>query len=93
MKKGTLLHESKGVTWVMKVGTTGMTPVKLAENVVNAANNAILKHVAGAWDNVRALHVKAENSIALPVYQHVSDKAIEGEKRREREEEEEEERE
>jgi hypothetical protein len=66
-RAGTLLHQSAGTTWAIKVGATGWEARALAENAVTAACGAVARHVAGRWSNVRAVHVKSETSLALPV--------------------------
>ena len=88
VRGGTLLHQSAGTTWaikvwtgaviclehlshVPKVGSAGWEARALAENAVTAVAGAVARHVAGGWRNVRAVHVKSESSLALPVYDAV----------------------
>ncbi len=70
-RSSAMLHQSAGTTWVIKIGSTAWDARQLAENAVTAANAAIAKHVAGRWSNVRALHVKSESSLSLPIYDAV----------------------
>ena len=62
-----------GTTWVMKVGNTDQEPKALAENIINAINAAVKSAVSGHWKNIRALHIKTETSISLPIYAAVPD--------------------
>jgi ribosome biogenesis protein UTP30 len=71
-KSSTLLHQSAGTTWVIKIGSTSWDARKLAENAITASNNAIAKCVAGRWQNIRGIHIKSDTSVALPVYDQLA---------------------
>jgi ribosome biogenesis protein UTP30 len=71
-RTSTLLRQSAGTTWVVKIGGTGWDARKLAENAITAANNAVAKCVTGKWENIRAIHVKSDTSIALPVFEQLA---------------------
>jgi ribosome biogenesis protein UTP30 len=70
---GTFLTQSNGTTWVVKVGTSGFSAKDLAENVINLVNYMVSKVIVGKWANVRALHIKSESSVALPIYSAVAE--------------------
>ncbi len=71
-QNSTLLRQSAGTTWVIKIGNTGWDARHLAENAVTAVNNAVAKGVAGKWTNIRAIHIKSDTSISLPVYEQLA---------------------
>ena len=45
-----------------------MSPDQIVDNVMAAIEGA-MAHVPKKWANVRSIHVKAVNSVALPIYQ------------------------
>ncbi|GAB2302301.1 hypothetical protein Dimus_036315 [Dionaea muscipula] len=55
---------------LLKVVRVSMMVEEIVENVV-AAINGMVEIVPKAWTNVRSLHLKLPESLALPVYQHV----------------------
>ncbi|XP_008810054.2 ribosomal L1 domain-containing protein 1-like [Phoenix dactylifera] len=66
----TLLHLRAGSCSVLKVGRLSMSRDQIVDNVM-AATEGAMAHVPKTWANVRSLHVKAVNSVALPIYQAV----------------------
>uniref|UniRef100_A0ACD5U0S8 Uncharacterized protein n=1 Tax=Avena sativa TaxID=4498 RepID=A0ACD5U0S8_AVESA len=66
----TLLYLRKGTCSGIKVGRLDMEEAKIVENVLAAVEAAVEK-VPKKWANVRALHLKAVDSVALPIYQVV----------------------
>ncbi|KAF0891828.1 hypothetical protein E2562_011007 [Oryza meyeriana var. granulata] len=61
------LRVERGTCRAVRVGHAGMAQEEAVENVV-AAVEAAAACVPRKWRNVRALHVKAPESIALPLY-------------------------
>uniref|UniRef100_A0A0D9W6S3 Ribosomal protein L1 n=1 Tax=Leersia perrieri TaxID=77586 RepID=A0A0D9W6S3_9ORYZ len=61
------LRVEGGTCRAVRVGHAAMVPEEAVENVV-AAVEAAAACVPRKWRNVRALHVKAPESIALPLY-------------------------
>ncbi|VAH49231.1 unnamed protein product [Triticum turgidum subsp. durum] len=61
------LRVEAGTCRAVRVGHAAMAPAELVENVV-AAVEAAAACVPRKWRNVRALHLKAPESIALPLY-------------------------
>ncbi|GAB2211570.1 hypothetical protein Drorol1_Dr00024889 [Drosera rotundifolia] len=63
-----LLYLGTGTCSVMKVGNVEMGVEEVVENVVAAVDGAV-KVVPKGWGNVRSVHLKLAESLALPVYQ------------------------
>jgi ribosome biogenesis protein UTP30 len=64
------LYLRTGTCSTMKVGRLDMKEEDIVENVI-AAVEAAVNNVPKKWANVRALHLKALDSVALPIYQAV----------------------
>ncbi|KFK42958.1 hypothetical protein AALP_AA1G061100 [Arabis alpina] len=71
-----LFFVGTGTCSVVKVAKLSMGKKMIVENVV-AAIDGISDSIPGKWKNVRLFHVKLLESLALPVYQSVSDMEIE----------------
>ena len=52
---------------MVQVGNTTMKPLDLADNIAHI-NNVLTKRYPGGWKNIRALHIKTETSIAIPIH-------------------------
>jgi ribosome biogenesis protein UTP30 len=66
----TFLYMRTGSCSGIKVGRLDMEEEEIVENVMAAVEAAVEK-VPKNWANVRALHLKAVDSVALPIYQAV----------------------
>ncbi|VAH82510.1 ribosomal L1 domain-containing protein 1-like [Triticum dicoccoides] len=66
----TFLYLRTGTCSGIKVGRLDMEEDEIVENVMAAVEAAVEK-VPKKWANVRALHLKAVDSVALPIYQVV----------------------
>ncbi|CAL4937649.1 unnamed protein product [Urochloa decumbens] len=64
------LYLRSGTCSGIKVGRLDMEEEKIVDNVMAAVEAAVEK-VPKKWANVRALHLKAVDSVALPIYQVV----------------------
>ncbi|TVU00571.1 hypothetical protein EJB05_54034, partial [Eragrostis curvula] len=64
------LYLRTGTCSGIKVGRLDMEEEEIVENVIAAVEAAVEK-VPKKWANVRALHLKAVDSVALPIYQAV----------------------
>ncbi|CAL4894809.1 unnamed protein product [Urochloa decumbens] len=64
------LYLRSGTCSGIKVGRLDMKEEEIVENVMAAVEAAVEK-VPKKWANVRALHLKAVDSVALPIYQVV----------------------
>ncbi|MED6110574.1 hypothetical protein PIB30_044340 [Stylosanthes scabra] len=65
-----LLFIGTGTCCVVKVAKVSMEREEIVENVI-AAIEGVVEVVPKKWANVRSLHVKLYESLALPVYQAV----------------------
>lgn len=66
----TFLYLRTGTCSGIKVGRLDMEETEIVDNVIAAVEAAVEK-VPKKWANVRALHLKAVDSVALPIYQAV----------------------
>lgn len=66
----TFLHVRSGSCSSLKIGRLSMDRDQIVDNVIAAIEGAIA-HVPKKWANVRSFHVRAINSVALPIYQAV----------------------
>ncbi|KAI4306024.1 hypothetical protein L6164_029340 [Bauhinia variegata] len=67
-----LLYLTTGSCCVVKVAKVGMEKDEIVENVIAAINGAV-ENVPKKWGNVRSLHLRLSESLALPIYQAVPD--------------------
>lgn len=63
-----LIHLSPAATTSVKIGRSTFTAKQVAENVAAVVNGMVEKFVAKGWRNVKAVHVKGANTMALPVW-------------------------
>lgn len=59
---------SPGYNIAVRIGLNTFSPQQLTDNVTKAAHAIIDKHVVSGWKNVKSIHIKSPNSIALPVW-------------------------
>ncbi|XWS44670.1 hypothetical protein CRYUN_Cryun15aG0067700 [Craigia yunnanensis] len=67
-----MLFLSSGTCSVVKVGKLSMGKIEIVDNMI-AAINGIAEIVPSKWGNIRSLHLKLLDSLALPLYQAVPD--------------------
>ncbi|GLT70193.1 hypothetical protein SLA2020_422890 [Shorea laevis] len=70
--RSALLYFSTGTCSVVKVGRLSMESNEILANVM-AAINGIAEVVPRKWANIRSIHLKLLESLALPIYQTVPD--------------------
>ncbi|KAF8369257.1 hypothetical protein HHK36_032732 [Tetracentron sinense] len=70
-----LLYLRTGTCCVLKVGRVSLGRDEIVANVV-AAIDGVAEIVPKKWANVRSLHLKMSESLALPVYQSVPDMGL-----------------
>jgi ribosome biogenesis protein UTP30 len=63
-----LVHLSPSVNTSVRVGYASWEPEKLAENIAVVADALIEKFVPKKWQNVRAIHIKGPETMALPIW-------------------------
>ncbi|TKA30073.1 hypothetical protein B0A50_02792 [Salinomyces thailandicus] len=66
--KSALVHLAPSTTTAIKVGRASMEPKELQENVETAVQGLVEKYVPQQWRNVRAIHIKGPNTVALPIW-------------------------
>lgn len=62
------VHLSPSVTSSVRVGLSSFTPEQLTENVKTVVDGIVERFVTKKWRNVRAIHIKGPNTMALPVW-------------------------
>ncbi|CAG8011917.1 unnamed protein product [Penicillium salamii] len=55
-------------TAAVRVGTSKLTAEQLSENVAAVVKGLTDKFVAKGWRNIKALHIKGANTMALPIW-------------------------
>ena len=63
-----LVYLSPAATTSVRVGAARFTPEQLAENIEAVVKGLVEKFVTKKWRNVRAVHIKGPNTMALPVW-------------------------
>ncbi|CAL9038807.1 unnamed protein product, partial [Musa banksii] len=63
----TLFHLGPGTCSLVKVGRASLGRDEVIDNVL-AAIEGVVGHVPNKWKNVKCLHLKATESLALPLY-------------------------
>ncbi|MCJ1298285.1 Ribosomal L1 domain-containing protein 1 [Hypocenomyce scalaris] len=62
------VHLSPAATTSVRVGLANFSPEQVAENVEAVVNGMVEKFVTKGWRNIRAIHIKGPNTMALPVW-------------------------
>lgn len=62
------VYLSPSVTSSVRVGLSSFTPEQLTENVKTVVDGIVERFVTKKWRNVRAIHIKGPNTMALPVW-------------------------
>ena len=63
-----LIHLSPAATTSVRVGLSTFAPAQVAENVSAVVNGMVEKHITHGWRNVKAIHLKGPNTMALPIW-------------------------
>lgn len=66
--QGALVHLSPSTNTSVRVGYASWEPQALAENIAVVSQTLIEKFVPKQWHNVRAIHIKGPNTMALPIW-------------------------
>lgn len=64
----TQIHLSPSPTTAVRVGLASFTPEQLAANVEMVVNGMVERFVTKGWRNVRSVHIKGPNTLALPIW-------------------------
>lgn len=62
------VHLSPAATTSVRVGLASFTTEQVAENVEALVNGMVEKFITKKWRNVRAIHIKGPNTMALPIW-------------------------
>lgn len=62
------VHLSPSATTAVRVGLANFTPQQLQENIEAIVTGFVDKFVTNKWRNVRAIHIKGPNTMALPIW-------------------------
>jgi len=63
-----LIHLSPAATTSVKVGLSTLISKQVSENVEAVVNGMVEKFIAKGWRNVKAIHIKGANTMALPIW-------------------------
>lgn len=64
----TQVQLSPSTTTSVRVGLASFTPDQIAENVEAVVHGMVEKFVTKGWRNVRSVHIKGPNTLALPIW-------------------------
>ncbi|KAK2804375.1 hypothetical protein FQN50_006668 [Emmonsiellopsis sp. PD_5] len=62
------VHLAAAATTAIRVGTANFSPEKVAENVEAVVQGMTEKFVTKGWRNVKAIHLKGANTMAMPIW-------------------------
>lgn len=62
------VHLAPSTTAAIRVGSSNFTAEHLAENIAAVVNGMTEKFVAKGWRNIKAIHVKGANTMAMPIW-------------------------
>jgi ribosome biogenesis protein UTP30 len=62
------VHLAPSTTNAIRVGSAKFTPQQLVENVQAVVNGMTEKFVARGWRNIKAVHIKGPNTMAMPIW-------------------------
>lgn len=63
-----LVHLAPSTTTAVKVGRASMEPGHLQANVETVVQGLVDRYVPQQWRNVRSVHIKGPNTVALPIW-------------------------
>ena len=63
-----LIHLSPSATTSVRVGLSTFTPTQITTNIDAVVNGMVEKFVTKGWRNVKAIHIKGPNTMALPIW-------------------------
>ena len=67
----TYYQPGKGTAFSLRIGKLSMTSEQLVDNAV-ACMKGVTRRVPKGWRNLKALHLKTSESVALPIYNSIS---------------------
>lgn len=63
-----LVHLSPAATTSVRIGLSTFAPAQIVENVAAVVDAMVEKHITHGWRNVKAIHLKGPNTMALPIW-------------------------
>ena len=75
-RSSTFAYVGGGSCSNVRVAKTDFSAEQICENIIAAATTTVEKFVPRRWKNVMSLHIKTQDSIALPVYNALPDAAV-----------------
>ena len=64
----TSVYLAPSTTTAIKVGKSSFTPEQLAKNIHAVTNAMVERTIVKGWRNVKALHIKGANTMAMPIW-------------------------
>lgn len=62
------VYLAPSTTTSVRIGSTKFTPEQLAENLKAVVNGLTEKFITKGWRNVKAIHIKGNSTMALPIW-------------------------
>jgi len=62
------VHLSPSVTTSIRVGSSSFKPEEVAENIEASVEGMVSRFIPKGWRNIRSVHIKGPNTMALPVW-------------------------
>eukprot|EP01098_Paradermamoeba_levis_P005104 TRINITY_DN2172_c0_g1_i3.p1 TRINITY_DN2172_c0_g1~~TRINITY_DN2172_c0_g1_i3.p1 ORF type:complete len:341 (-),score=134.07 TRINITY_DN2172_c0_g1_i3:144-1121(-) len=77
-RKATFMFLNTGSCLAIKIGRTSQTVDQISKNITSRIDQ-IVEKIPKKWKNIKALHIKTSNSVALPIYNSLPEVADEEE--------------
>ncbi|KAF9162717.1 hypothetical protein DFQ26_003290 [Actinomortierella ambigua] len=71
----TYMHQTSGTCTAIKVGVTSQTAAEITANI-DAALPHIIEKIPKQWKNIQSIHLKTNDSIALPIFNSLPDEGV-----------------
>jgi len=80
ISQSTYMFLNVGTGMAIKIGTTGLSPSQIRENIETALP-AIMDRIPKKWRNLQAVHIKTANSTSLPIFNSLRTSKVSREKK------------
>ncbi|KAG0232648.1 hypothetical protein BGW42_007988 [Actinomortierella wolfii] len=71
----TYMHQTSGTCTAIKIGVTSQTPAEISANIETALPH-IIEKIPKQWRNIQSIHLKTNDSIALPIFNSLPDDGV-----------------
>ncbi|KAF9974988.1 hypothetical protein BGZ73_001481 [Actinomortierella ambigua] len=71
----TYMHQTSGTCTAIKIGVTSQTPAEITANIETALPHIVDK-IPKQWKNIQSIHLKTNDSVALPIYNSLPDAGV-----------------